>query len=85
MTQPDAWLPSLLTSTPQAGYELAVKLSRFAVKMTQASDEIRQRLRAAYETDADALIAASHVVAVHFATVAAANGYWRTQAGPLET
>jgi hypothetical protein len=36
-------------------------------------------LRSVYETDADALIAASHVVAVNFATVAAANGYWRAQ------
>ncbi|GAB4309759.1 MAG: hypothetical protein Kow0058_19880 [Roseovarius sp.] len=30
-----------------------------------------------YATDADALIASSQVVATHFATVAAANDYWR--------
>ena len=45
------WLPSLKTDTPQAGFELAVKLSRMAVKMTQPSDEVRTRLRAAYEQD----------------------------------
>ena len=35
------------------------------------------RLRPGYAEDADALIAVSQVVATNFATVAAANGYWR--------
>lgn len=72
-----SWLPSLITATPEAGYDLAVKLSRVAVKLTQPDAAVRDRLRADYAEDADALIAVSHVVAVHFATVAAANGYWR--------
>lgn len=72
-----AWLPSLITTTPEEGYDLAIKLSRMAVKKTQPSDEVRGRLRALYENDAQALVAVSHVVAVNFATVAAANGYWR--------
>jgi len=71
------WLPSLITATPEEGYDLAVKLSRMAVKKTPPSDEVRARLRAIYEDDAQALVAVSHVVAVNFATVAAANGYWR--------
>lgn len=71
------WLPSLKTDTPQAGFELAVKLSRMAVKITQPSDEVRTRLRTAYEQDSEQLIATSHVVAVHFQTVAAANNWWR--------
>ena len=71
------WLPSLITATPQEGYDLAVKLSRVAVKLTQPDADIRDRLRPEYAEDADALIAASQVVATHFATVAAANGYWR--------
>jgi hypothetical protein len=71
------WLPSLKTDTPQARFELAVKLSRMAVKITQPSDEVRTRLRAAYEQDSEQLIATSHVVAVHFQTVAAANNWWR--------
>ena len=37
----------LLTSTPQAGYELAIKLARMGVKLTQPSDKIRNKLRAA--------------------------------------
>jgi hypothetical protein len=73
----ETWLPSLKTDTPQAGFELAVKLARVGVKLTQPSDEVRSHLRAAYEQDSAQLMAASHVIAVHFQTVAAANNYWR--------
>ena len=73
----DNWLPSLKTDTPQAGFELAIKLSRMGVKITQPSDEVRSHLRAAYEQDSAQLIATSHVIAVHFQTVAAANNWWR--------
>lgn len=72
-----AWLPSLITATPEEGFDLALKLSRMGVKKTQPNDEVRSRLRSVYEQDADALIASSHVVAVNFQTVAAANNYWR--------
>jgi hypothetical protein len=73
----DVWLPSLKTDTPQAGFELVVKLSRMGVKVTRPSDEVRSRLRAAYEQDSAQLIASSHVIAARFQTVAAANNYWR--------
>ena len=73
----DNWLPSLITPTPTEGYDLAVKLARIAVKMTQPDAGIRDRLRKDYEADADALIAASQVVATHFATIAIANDHWR--------
>lgn len=72
-----SWLPTLITATPEEGYDLAIKLSRVAVKATQPDADIRDRLRPEYAEDAEALIAASHVVATHFATVAAANDYWR--------
>lgn len=71
------WLPSLKTETPQEGYELAVTLARKAVGMTQPDAEMRDKLRPVYAEDADALIASSQVVATHFATVAAANDYWK--------
>ncbi|WP_425416356.1 hexameric tyrosine-coordinated heme protein [Oricola indica] len=71
------WLPTLKTKTPEEGYELAVKLARVAIKMTQPDAEVRDKLRPVYAEDTDALIASSQVVATHFATVAAANGYWR--------
>ncbi len=71
------WLTSLITETPQDGFELAVKLARVAVKMTQPDPEIRTQLRSDYESDFRALIDASGVVGTHFQTVAAANNYWR--------
>ncbi len=73
----DTWLTSLQTATPQEGYELAIKLSRMAIKYTQPSAEVRDKLRPEYGEDADALIAVSQVVATNFQTVAAANGYWK--------
>ena len=72
----DQWLPTLKTGSPQEGYELAVKLARVAVKMTQPDAEIRDQLRAVYGQDAAMLISASSVVATHFQTIAAANKYW---------
>ena len=73
----DNWLASLITETPTEGYDLAVKMSRVAVKLTQPDAAMRDKLRPEYAEDAEALIAVSHVVATNFATVAAANGYWR--------
>ena len=75
----DTWLPSLITATPQQGYDLAVKLSRVAIKMTQPDAEVRTRLRDVYANDASDLIAVSAVVATHFQTVARANNYWSGQ------
>jgi hypothetical protein len=74
------WLPSLKTASPQEGFELATKLARVGVKLTQPSSEVRDKLRASYEQDAAQLIASSQVIAIHFQTVAAANDYWREQA-----
>lgn len=72
----DVWLPSLKTATPQEGFDLAVKLARVGVKVTQPSAEVRSSLRAAYDHDTAQLIASSQVIAIHFQTVAAANSYW---------
>ena len=75
MTEP--WLTSLQTDTPQAGFDLAVKLSRVSIKTIQPVDEIRKELRAAYDQDTIQLIASAHVIALNFQTVSAANNYWR--------
>ncbi len=45
----EQWLTSLETKTPQEGYELAIKMSRMAVKHTQPSAEKRTEVRAKYE------------------------------------
>ena len=73
----DVWLTSLITKTPQEGYELAITLSRRGVKYTQPDMDVLKKLRPEYANSADALTAASQVIAVNFQTVAAANNYWR--------
>ncbi len=73
----ETWLPSLITATPQEGFELAITLSRRGVKYTQPDVEVLKQLRPNYANSAEALTAASQVVAINFQTVAAANGYWR--------
>lgn len=72
----ETWLTTLITDTPQAGFELAIALSRRGVKYTQPDAEVLHQLRPIYSNDADSLIAASQVVALNFQTVAAANNYW---------
>ncbi|MGB3697837.1 MAG: hexameric tyrosine-coordinated heme protein [Gordonia sp. (in: high G+C Gram-positive bacteria)] len=73
----DTWLTSLITASPQEGFELAITLSRRGVKYTQPDGEVLHKLRPDYANDADSLIAGSQVVALNFQTVAAANNYWR--------
>jgi|SRR5690606_731951 len=68
---------SLITATPDEGFALALTLSRRGVTSTQTDRDVLHSLRPEYANDAEALIAASHVVAVHFQTIAAANDYWR--------
>ena len=72
----DTWLNTLVTATPQEGFELAITLSRRGVKYTQPDAEVLHKLRPEYANNAEALTAASQVVAINFQTVAAANNYW---------
>lgn len=73
----ETWLPSLITETPEEGYNLAVTLARKAVGMIQPDPEVKKRLRPIYAENADSLTLASQVVAINFQTVAAANNYWK--------
>jgi hypothetical protein len=73
----EPWITSLITDTPQEGYELAIKLARMGVKYTQPDPDIRSKLRPVYENNADSLTLVSQVIAIHFQTVAAANNYWK--------
>lgn len=68
---------TLLTASPEEGRQLAMKLARLVIKATQPDEEVRKRLRDVYANDAGFLIQVSHVTAIEFATIAAANGYWR--------
>lgn len=73
----DQWLTTLKTATAQEGFELAITLSRRGVKYTQPDTDVLHALRGSYAMSAEGLTAASQVVATNFATVAAANDYWR--------
>ncbi len=68
---------TLITATPEEGRALAIKLARLTIKATQPDADVRTRLRPEYAEDADSLLAVAHIVAIEFATIAAANGYWR--------
>ncbi len=70
---------SLITSTPEEGFQLAIVLSRKGVTETQPDKQVLKNLRPAYAHDPDSLIAASQVVSIHFQTIAAANNYWRDE------
>jgi hypothetical protein len=68
---------SLITKTPEEGRQLAVKMSRLIIKITQPDPEMREKMRPIYAEDAAMLIAIGQTVATEFATIAAANNYWR--------
>jgi len=70
---------SLITATPEEGFQVALRLARLGVTETQPNRDVLKEGRKEYATDPESLIAASHVVAVHFRTVAAANDYWREE------
>ncbi len=68
---------TLITDTPEEGRALAVKMSRLIIKATQPDEAARNRMRDIYANDAAMLISVGQVVATEFATIAAANNYWR--------
>ncbi|MFJ3234353.1 hexameric tyrosine-coordinated heme protein [Streptomyces sp. NPDC086787] len=69
---------SLLTATPEEGRALALTLARHTVHNIQPELDILQGGRPNYSTDPQALMHAVHVIAIEFATIAAANNYWRS-------
>jgi hypothetical protein len=68
---------SLITATPEEGRQLSVKMARLIIKLTQPDEEKRKHLRDVYGNDAMMLIAVGQTVATEFATIAAANNYWK--------
>jgi hypothetical protein len=68
---------TLVTTTPEEGFQLAITLARKGVTETQPDKDTLMKLRPAYSHDPDSLIMASQVIAIHFQTIAAANDYWR--------
>ena len=68
---------TLITATPEEGRALAVMLARNSIHAIQGELETLKTGRAQYAHDPMGLIAASHVIAIEFATVATANNHWR--------
>ena len=68
---------TLITATPEEGRALAFALARHTIHNMQPDLDVLKGGRPNYSTDPDSLIAAGHVVAIEFATIAAANDYWR--------
>ncbi|CAD6560049.1 hexameric tyrosine-coordinated heme protein [Paraburkholderia sabiae] len=69
---------SLVTATPEEGRQLAIKMARLIIKATQPDETVREKLRDVYANGASMLLQVGHIVALEFATIAAANRYWRT-------
>lgn len=72
----EIWLKSLITETPQEGFELAITLARRGVKYTQPDVEKLKKMRPEYANDPDSLTRASQVIAIHYQTIASANNFW---------
>jgi hypothetical protein len=68
---------TLITETAEEGRALAVALARSSIKATQPDADVRKALRPNYANNASDLIAVAQVIATEFATIAAANEYWR--------
>lgn len=79
MSEPLQLVPNgtLITATPEEGRQLAVKMARLIIKATQPDAAVREKARAVYAEDAGFLIAIGQTVAAEFATIAAANNYWK--------
>ncbi len=71
---------SLIVTTPEEGRQLAVKMARLIIKLTQPDEEKRKQQRDIYANDPIMLIQIGQTVATEFATIAAANNYWRDEA-----
>lgn len=68
---------SLITNTAEEGRVLAIKMSRLIINITQPDATEREKLRHVYAENAAMLIAVGQTVAIEFATIAAANNYWK--------
>lgn len=73
------YVPSLITSTPLQGRQLAITLVRKTIGSIQKDADAKQRVREKYEEDPMMLMRAAELVAIEFRTIAEANDYWRGQ------
>lgn len=68
---------TFLTDNAEEGRSLAMLIARHTIHNIQPDLDVLKDGRETYAKDPDSLTAASHVVAIEFQTIAAANDYWR--------
>ena len=68
---------TLLCATPEDGRQLALRLALQTSLAIQPDEHVQGIIRDAYANNPEGLVAATQVVAMEFATIAAANNYWR--------
>ena len=68
---------TLITATAEEGRALAITMARHSIHNIQPDLDALKAGRPIYAPNPDSLIAASQVIAIEFATIAAANNYWR--------
>ncbi len=68
---------TLITETPEEGRQLAVKMARLIIKLTQPDADKRTEQREIYANDPIMLIQIGQTVAMEFATISKANNYWK--------
>ena len=61
---------TLITATPEEGRQLAVKMARLIIKLTQPDADKRTEQREIYANDPIMLIQIGQTVAMEFATIA---------------
>lgn len=70
---------TLITATAEEGRALAILLARHSIHNVQPDLDVLVGGRPVYSTNPDSLIAVSQVIALEFATIAAANRYWTSE------
>ncbi|MCE3038971.1 hexameric tyrosine-coordinated heme protein [Helicobacter anatolicus] len=68
---------SLITATPEEGRKLAITLAQHTIHNIQPCLNKLKEGRGKYSNNPADLIQAAQVIAAEFATIAAANNYWK--------
>lgn len=71
------YMPSLITTTPLEGRQLAILMVRKTVGTIQRDGKVKHAVRDIYEEDPMMLMRAVELVNKEFAIIAIANNYWR--------
>ena len=71
------WLSTLITSCPQEGFELAIKLSKVGLQASQSDLKLSEKYEPVLVSEVMDVTISSQLIALNFHTIALANNYWR--------